>query len=90
MPHKRITSCMLVYRLAIMRPRPMTITIQIPDELAAAIAAPGQDLSRAALEAIALNSAIQPRGTPEPGHQIEPSSSQSQAQERPVTHGIGR
>jgi hypothetical protein len=33
----------------------MTITIEIPDELAAAFATPGQDLCRAALEAIALD-----------------------------------
>ena len=33
----------------------MTITIEIPDELVAALAPPGQDLCRAALEAIALD-----------------------------------
>jgi hypothetical protein len=33
----------------------MTITIEIPDELAAALAPPGQDLRRTALEAIALD-----------------------------------
>ena len=33
----------------------MTITIEIPDDLASALAPPGKDLSRSALEAIALN-----------------------------------
>jgi hypothetical protein len=33
----------------------MTITIEIPDELAAALTASGRDLCRAALEAIALD-----------------------------------
>lgn len=32
----------------------MELTLDLPDELSAALAAPGQDLSRAALEAIAL------------------------------------
>jgi predicted HTH domain antitoxin len=32
----------------------MTITLDIPDEIGAALAAAGQDVSRAALEAIAL------------------------------------
>jgi len=33
----------------------MTVTIEIPDELASALAPSGRDLSRAALEAIALD-----------------------------------
>ena len=33
----------------------MTITLEIPDELAAALTRPGQEISRAALEAIALD-----------------------------------
>ena len=33
----------------------MTITLEIPDDLASALAAPGEDLSRTALEAIALD-----------------------------------
>ena len=32
----------------------MQLTLDLPDELSAALAGPGQDLSRAALEAIAL------------------------------------
>jgi len=32
----------------------MQLTLDLPDELSAALAAPGQNLSRAALEAIAL------------------------------------
>ena len=32
----------------------MQLSLEIPDELAAALAAPGQDLSRAALEALGL------------------------------------
>jgi Uncharacterised protein family (UPF0175) len=34
----------------------MQFTLDLPDELSAALAAPGQDLSRAAFEAIALES----------------------------------
>jgi len=34
---------------------PMTITLEIPDELAAALTSSGQDLGRAALEALALD-----------------------------------
>ena len=32
----------------------MTVTVDIPDELAAQLAAPGQELSRAVLEALAV------------------------------------
>ena len=39
----------------------MQITVEIPDELKAALAAPGQDLSRAALEAIGLEAYRQGR-----------------------------
>jgi len=39
----------------------MQITLEIPDELKAALAAPGQDLSRAALEAIGIEAYRQGR-----------------------------
>lgn len=39
----------------------MQITVEIPDELKAALAAPGQDLSRSALEAIGLEAYRQRR-----------------------------
>ena len=39
----------------------MQITLEIPDELKAALAAPGQDLSRAALEAIGIEAYRQRR-----------------------------
>ena len=39
----------------------MQITVEIPDELKAALAAPGQDLSRAALEAVGLEAYRQRR-----------------------------
>ena len=36
----------------------MQITLEVPDDLAATLAAPGQDPARAALEALALEASI--------------------------------
>lgn len=47
--------------------KPMQITLEIPDELAATLAPPGQDPARAALEAIALEAYRQRRLT---GYQL--------------------